>query len=67
MNDIGLYTREQVIDLTTLTRSTLYRHVKSGDFPAPVTLSRGRVAWPRHLVHEWLRQHGAVPEARVAA
>lgn len=68
MNEaIGFYTKSQVLELTTFGNSTLWRRVKSNDFPPPVQISRGRVAWPRHTVHEWLRQHGAAPANKEAA
>ena len=39
---------------TTLSRSTLWRLVKSGQFPAPVKLSPGRVGFRATEVHAWI-------------
>lgn len=61
MTEIGFYTKAQVQDLTTLSGVTLWRRVKAGEFPAPVQLSPGRVAWARKAVHDWLAAHGAAP------
>ena len=35
-------------------RSTIYRDVKSGDFPRPIKLSRNRVAWLKDELEDWL-------------
>jgi prophage regulatory protein len=40
--------------LIPLSRSTIWRLVRDGDFPAPIQISRGRVAWLESEVLEWL-------------
>jgi prophage regulatory protein len=35
----------QVLHLTALSRTTLWRQVRSGSFPAPVRLTPGRIGW----------------------
>jgi prophage regulatory protein len=40
-----LYPISKVTALTTLSKSTIYRLIKTGSFPRPVRLSRMRVAW----------------------
>ncbi|MNU03290.1 Prophage CP4-57 regulatory protein (AlpA) [compost metagenome] len=37
-----------------LGKSTIYSMVKAGEFPAPVKLGVRAVAWPSHLVNQWL-------------
>lgn len=37
-----------------LGKSTIYSMVKAGEFPAPVKLGARAVAWPSHLVNQWL-------------
>jgi prophage regulatory protein len=59
MTDIGFYKKSEVESLTTLSGVSLWRMMKAGEFPPSVQLSRGRVAWPRKAVHEWLARHGA--------
>ena len=51
---LGFYDKETVIGLTTLSSTTLWRMVKSGLFPPPVPISKGRVAWPREPVDKWI-------------
>lgn len=68
MNEVlGFYSRSEVQTITTLSRVTLWRRIKDGNFPPPVQISPGRVAWTRRSIHEWLRQHGAAPADGVAA
>ena len=42
-----------VLKLTGLARSTVYRMVAEQTFPAPVKLSRRAVGWPQNSVAEW--------------
>ena len=47
----------QVLDLVPFSRTTLWRRVRSGDFPEPLLLggAQSRVkAWWRHDVEAWL-------------
>lgn len=37
-----------------LSRSTIYRKIRSGTFPAPVTISSCRIAWVEGEVDEWV-------------
>lgn len=60
---IGFYDKKTVAALTTLSSTTLWRLVKNGMFPAPVAISKGRVAWPRDPVDEWLKSKAAIGEA----
>lgn len=66
MQHIGFYSKRDVLGLTTWGDTTLWRQVKAGQFPQPVKLTPGRVAWPRKAVHEWLDDHDAGPKARQA-
>lgn len=43
----------QVKDITGLSRTTAWRLQKSGDFPAPVVISPGRVGWREGEVAAW--------------
>lgn len=44
-----------VVQRTTLTRSTLHRKVRSGEFPKPIQISDARVAWTEDSVESWMR------------
>jgi len=43
-----------VVKKTGLSRSTIYRKYKSGEFPAPVVLGPGAVGWFEHEIDEYL-------------
>jgi prophage regulatory protein len=49
----------EVIDRTSLSRTSLWRKVKNGEFPPPVRISAGRKAWLEDSVNAWI-------DARVA-
>lgn len=40
---------------TSLHRATIYRRVRSGDFPPPRSIGGGRVAWAERDVEDWKR------------
>ncbi|MGZ5918342.1 MAG: helix-turn-helix transcriptional regulator, partial [Hyphomicrobium sp.] len=45
---------KSVLELTSLSRSTLYREIAGGRFPKPHKLSLGRVGWLRSEVEAWM-------------
>jgi len=49
----------RILETTTQSKSTLYRCIKRGDFPAPVRVSQNRVAWRQADVSEWLNTRKA--------
>jgi prophage regulatory protein len=50
---IYLLRRKQVEQVTSLSRSTIYRLIKKGGFPAPLQISKGAVRWRQTDVNEW--------------
>ncbi len=46
----------QVIQATTLSRSTIYALAKTGDFPKPRRLLGSRTVWLEHEIQGWLQQ-----------
>ncbi|MBB3398781.1 AlpA family phage regulatory protein [Rhizobium sp. BK060] len=52
----GFYSRRQVSELTTLSRTTLWRYVREKLFPRPVKLVRRKTAWWRPDVHRWMQE-----------
>ena len=46
-----------VSDRTSLSRTTLWRLTKKGQFPTPVQVSPGRVAWSESAVSAWIAAH----------
>ncbi len=49
-----LTSREVLRLLGFRSRVTLWRHVRSGDFPAPVSTLGRSIAWRRTDVEQWL-------------
>ena len=55
----------EVLKLTGLSRSTLYRKIKAGQFPAPVSLGPRSVAWRESEVLDWIANRPVkIPGAR---
>lgn len=46
--------RKQVEARTGLARSTIYQHVRTGSFPAPINLGAKSVGWIEAEVNAWL-------------
>lgn len=44
----------EVLQRTGLSRSALYRLIKSGNFPSQVQLTQRSVAWPEQQVLRWV-------------
>ena len=53
MSDNLIRVRE-VMALTGLSRTTIWRRVKVGDFPAPVETTPDTIAWYRSEVETWM-------------
>ena len=49
-----LLRRRQVEEVTGLSRSSIYRHMQSGDFPRPVRVGPNAVRWRESDVTAWL-------------
>ena len=44
----------QVVELSGLSRTTIWRRIRCGSIPPPLKLSANRVGWPDHIIYEWL-------------
>lgn len=44
-----------VLDLTSLSRATLYRKIEAGTFPRQIRLNTRRTGWRESEVKEWMR------------
>lgn len=44
----------EVIGLTGIARSTIYKYVADGGFPQPVTLGPRCVGWVESEIHAWI-------------
>ncbi len=44
----------RVMELTGLSRPTIYRLIKKGDFPPPYKVGARASRWPERVVREWV-------------
>jgi prophage regulatory protein len=47
----------QVEARVALSRTTVRRLMRAGDFPKPITISPGRVAWVEEEISAWIASH----------
>jgi prophage regulatory protein len=45
----------KVMDLTSLSKATVYRKVADGSFPAPFKIGKSRVAWLEADITGWIK------------
>ena len=55
---IGYVRQRQLMPIMPFSRTTLWRMVKEGSFPAPVKLSTKITAWRAEDIHAWLHEQG---------
>ena len=58
--DSPYQTRQQVEKLIKVSRPTLYRWMKTGDFPKPVHMGANMVRWKASDIEKWLAEKEAV-------
>ncbi len=46
---------KEVMKMTGLSRSTIYKYVNDSIFPEPVNLGARSVAWRRGHIHDWIK------------
>lgn len=64
MEEERVIRRAEVLRLTGLTKSSLYRLIEGGGFPRPVRLGKNMVGWRVASVLRWVR---ALPEVESQA
>jgi predicted DNA-binding transcriptional regulator AlpA len=52
--DTGFVRQRLLLRFVPFSKSTLWRRVKTGEFPAPVKLSTGITAWKAEDVRGWI-------------
>ena len=57
--------RQEVESVTGLSRSSIYKAMSAGDFPAPIQLSKRAVGWRQSDVEKWIRSRSVAPAGRV--
>lgn len=58
----GFVRQKLLLQCMGFSKSTLWRWVKSGIFPAPVRLSVGITAWRAEDIHCWIAEQGDPPK-----
>lgn len=53
---VQLLRRNDVLRRCAFSNSTLYRLIRTGEFPAPIQLSPRAIAWVESEVNNWLQQ-----------
>lgn len=53
-NPNSLLAPSTVYELTSLSRTTVWRLVRAGEFPLPARVSSNRIAWRRKDIEDWL-------------
>ena len=48
-----IYRLPTIIELTGLSRSSIYLAMSKGNFPKPIKLGQRSIGWPEHLIQEW--------------
>lgn len=64
MNKHAILPRKEVEQLTSMSRTSIYRMMDKGQFPKPIRLSPNRVGWISEDIDNWLQQR--IDESRVA-
>lgn len=52
--ETGFIRQKQLANIIPFSRTTLWRKVKDGEFPAPVHLSAGITAWRVETIRAWI-------------
>lgn len=59
--------RREVERRTGLSRSTIYERIRTGAFPAPISLGGKSVGWIEHEVNHWLAERVVLSRTRASA
>ena len=60
LSESGYIRQAQLIPaIVPFSSATLWRKVKSGEFPKPVKLSKRVTAWRVEDIRQWIEAHGA--------
>nr|WP_235584719.1 AlpA family phage regulatory protein [Thiomicrospira sp. WB1] len=51
---IKLLKISQLVEITGLSKATIYRRISNGEFPSQVRLSARRVGWKQSEIEDWL-------------
>ena len=59
MDNDHYLTASAVTELTTLSRATIERKVRSGEMPSPIYISERRKAWKASAIRQWMADREA--------
>ena len=51
-----IYRLPQVMDITGLSRSSIYLTVSKCEFPKPIRLGKRAIGWPEDSIKKWLNE-----------
>lgn len=54
MTDRQMLRAPEVVRRTGLSRTTIWRQIRAGRFPAPLALSENSIGWPAAEIDAWL-------------
>ena len=57
----------RVTEITDLSRASIWRRIRVGDFPAPIKLSSNCARWDLGAIQAWFRKKEAEAEVKRAA
>ena len=57
---------EQVMKVTSLSKATIYRFVREGNFPRPLKLGRRSSSWAASEITEWIASRFTLREKILA-
>ena len=49
-----MLTAREVVERVGLHRSTIWKRVRAGTFPAPYELGKNKIGWPESTISAWL-------------
>ena len=65
MTDLRIIKREEVQNITGLSRSSIYAKMESGTFPKAIKLSERSVGWLDTEIQEWLQSRIAISRGNI--
>lgn len=60
MNSDSVISMHTVISMTGISRTTIWRRERAGDFPKRIQLSPGRVGWKAVEIQAWIEDRPCV-------
>lgn len=60
IHDTYIISIDDAIKLTTLSKSTIYRSIKNGDFPIPISITSNRSGFIYQEIIDWIRSRPRV-------